>query len=50
MDFQFFTAFRDLLEKHKELVARVELLEEALMADDEDEVEDDDDSLIDVED
>lgn len=37
MDFAFFTAFRDLLEEHRELVARVELLEEALLADDDDE-------------
>ena len=37
MDFQFFSAFRDLLDAHKELVARVELLEEAMLADEDDE-------------
>lgn len=42
MDFAFFTAFRDLLEEHRELVARVELLEEALLADEDDENDDGD--------
>lgn len=41
MDFAFFSAFRDLLEEHRELVARVELLEEALLADEDDEDEND---------
>ena len=48
MDYAFFTDFRNLLEEHRELVARVELLEEALLADEDD--GDDEDSLIDVED
>lgn len=43
LDFNFFTAFRDLLDEHRELVARVELLEEAMLADD------GDDSLVDGE-
>lgn len=42
MDFAFFTAFRDLLEEHRELVARVELLEDALLADEDDDEDDDD--------
>ena len=43
MDFAFFTAFRDLLEEHRELVARVELLEEALLADEDDDEDDEND-------
>ena len=48
MDFGFFTAFRDLLEEHRELVDRVELLEEALLADEDDDEDDENDD--DVED
>ena len=47
MDYAFLTAFRDLQDSHQELLARVELLEEAMLADDD---EDDDDSLVDVDD
>lgn len=47
MDFQFFSAFRDLLDSHKELVARVELLEEAMLADDDEDLDDDDDENLD---
>lgn len=42
MDFQFFSAFRDMQDSHRELVARVELLEEAMLADDEDPDDDED--------
>lgn len=37
MDYAFLTAFRDLQDSHQELLARVELLEEAMLADDDDE-------------
>ena len=43
MDYAFLTAFRDLQDNYQELLARVELLEEAMLADDEDEDMDDED-------
>lgn len=41
MDYAFLTAFRDLQDSHQELLARVELLEEAMLADDDDEDDED---------